>query len=132
MTTSRRQKCQRIRNLLIELFVGAVSPVNLMKNFPVFDKHHTSCPTGRLGGMSHHENRLSIQIDLIENVQKPVCRPGIQCTGRFIRQYQLRIRDQRPGHRSPLLLPAGNLVGKLFQDAANSAMKNKQDLTKFL
>src|SRR3990172_8236703 len=35
----------------------------------------------------------------------------VQVGGGLIRQHQLRVCDQRPGHSHPLLLPSGNLIG---------------------
>ena len=70
--TDCRQQRQSIRNLLIQLLIGAVSPVNLVKHLAVLDKKHTTSMTGRFRGMCYHQYGLAVQINLVEHPQHPV------------------------------------------------------------
>jgi hypothetical protein len=45
---------------------------------------------------------------------------GVEVAGRFVGQQELRFGDQRPGHRTALLLPARELVGEVAPAWAKS------------
>ena len=64
--TIRRNQSQGIGNFLVQVFVCAISPVNLMEHFSVLDKQHAARMAGRLRRMRHHQDRLAFRVNFIE------------------------------------------------------------------
>ena len=87
LLTTCRQNRQGIRDHLIQLLPGHIPPENLMEYLSIFNKQHPLGMTCRSHTVSHHQNRLSILINLREQFQQFSCRLGIQCPGRFICQH---------------------------------------------
>ena len=71
---------------------------------------------GRLNAVRDHQDRLSLSVHFPEQSQQLTRRPGIQRSGRFIGQNDIRFRDQRPAHRRPLPLAAGHFVRVFLQN----------------
>ena len=84
------------------------------------DEQHPARPAGGGGGVGDHQHRLARPVDLGEQVHEAVRRPGVQRAGGFVRQHDLGLGDEGPGHGAPLLLPAGHLVGVLFQQGLDA------------
>ena len=102
-----------------QLLAAAVAPVDLMEHLPVPDEQDPARMAGCFRGMGHHEHSLPAAVDVFKQMQQVISRPGIQCTGRFIGQDQLRPGDQRPGHCSSLFLPAGDFIRIFPQQAVD-------------
>ena len=72
--------------------------------------------------MSDHDDGLSGLIDFLKGLKQALCRSGVQRAGGLVGQEQLRLCNQRPGHRRPLLLAAGNLIGIFGQYVVNAQL----------
>ena len=121
------QHRQGMGDAFIHLFVIHISPVNLVIHNSIFDKQDTACMTCCTGAVGHHQNRLSLTVNLLKNLQKLVRCPGIQCARRLIRKNHLRFCNQCPCHSRTLLLPPGYLIRKLLQQAGNAKRRCKRN-----
>ena len=72
--------------------------------------------------MGHHQYGLPCPVDGGKQPQQLVGGAAVQRAGRLIRQQQLRLGDDGPGHCRPLLLPAGDLIGVLLQKLRQSQL----------
>ena len=61
-----------------------------MEDYAVFDEEHTVGVAGCLGGVCDHQDCLTVEVDLMEDLKQSVRRPGIQSAAGLIRQDQLR------------------------------------------
>ena len=59
-------------------------------------------------------------VDIREDVQYLPGGAGVQGAGGLVGQDELRVGDDGPGNGRPLLLAAGDLVGKLLQQLPNA------------
>ena len=107
MITACRKNGQRVGNFLVQLAVGARASINLMEHLSVTDEENSSRTAGRLDGMCDHEDGLSGAVNGGKKIEQLIRCPGIERTGRFIRQNQPRIGNQRPGDSGTLLLSSG-------------------------
>ena len=87
-----------------------------MEDHAVPNEQHPARVGGGVRGVGDHQDGLPVPVHLGEDLQQLRGRPGIQRAGGLVRQNQLRVRDQRPRGGSPLLLPAGDLVGVFVQN----------------
>src|SRR5438876_7678489 len=60
-----------------------------------------------------HDDRDAALVELLKNRHDLDAGSAVEITGRFIRQQDLRIIDQRARNRDPLLLTAGKLTWKM-------------------
>ncbi len=59
--------------------------------------------------MGHEQDGLALCVQLVEEVQDLLRRLAVEVAGRFVREDQGRVVDQRARDRDPLLLPAREL-----------------------
>ena len=79
--------------------------------------------------MGHHKNGMALCMYGREQVQKFLCRSGVQGSCRLIRQDQPGIGDQRPGYCRPLLLASGDFIGIFLQYVCDSQFSgHRKDL----
>ena len=60
--------------------------------------------------MGHHQDGLAVPVDLAEQAEQPVGGTGIQSARGLVGQDDLGLRDEGPGNRRALLLPARELL----------------------
>ena len=65
VTTCGQQR-QCIGNLLIQLLIGTIAAIDLMKHLAILDKQHTAGVAGRLHRMRYHQNRLPFAVDFMK------------------------------------------------------------------
>ena len=69
-------------------------------------------PLQEVAVMGDHDQGLSLlPHNGLHQAQNLHGGPGIQITGRLVREYDLRADHQRPGYAHPLLLSSRHLVG---------------------
>ena len=83
VTTCRKHR-QRIRNLLIKLFVRHLTSVYLMEHFSVTDKQNASGFARRFHWMSYHKDRLTSCVDPRKQSEQFVCWTRIKRSCRLI------------------------------------------------
>ena len=100
-----------------------------MIHLSVTDEEDAPRAACRLERVRDHQQCLPGQVDLLEDIQQRVRCAGIKRAGRFVRQNQAWMRNQRPTHGGALLLPAGDFVGVLFQQVRNPQLiGNRQQI----
>ena len=75
--TACRQHRQGIGYLLVQLFIGAVTPINLMKHLSILNKQHPPRMDGCFYRMGHHEDGLPFPVDFTKKPQKLIGRPDV-------------------------------------------------------
>ena len=93
-----------------------------MVHLSVPEEQHPSSVAGRLYRVGDHQNGLPGAVQFSEQLQQGVGGPGVQSAGGFVCQNQLGVRDEGPGHSSPLLLAAGDLIGVFRQDVRDAQL----------
>ena len=58
----------------------------------------------------HYDRDPHLLVDALQKRKDPLCNLGIQRTGRFVAEEELRIQDKRPRDRNALFLSAGKLT----------------------
>ena len=86
-----------------------------MEYLAVPDEEDPLGVAGGLGGVGDHEDGLALGVDLLEEGEEAVGGPAVQGPGGLVGQDDPGLGDEGPGHRHPLLLAAGDLVGELPQ-----------------
>ena len=77
---------------------------------------------GRLDGVGDHQERLPAFVDAVEQPQQAVGGLAVQRAGGLVCQQQLGLGDQGAGHSRPLLLSAGDLIGKFGQKRSDAQL----------
>ena len=98
------------------------APVELVIHPAVPQEQYPPRVAGGLDGVGHHQDGLAALVDLAEQLQQIVRGPGVEGAGGLVRQNDLRVRDEGPGHCRPLLLSAGDLIGVLDQDVGDAQL----------
>ena len=93
-----------------------------MEHFSVLDEQNSVCRTRCLHTVRHHQDGLSLLIDLLKQAKQFICSPRIQRSCRLICKDQLGLRDQRSCHCRPLFLTAGYFIWKLLQKLSDSKL----------
>ena len=119
-TAAGSQLCKGLGDSLIEVVVGHGTPIDLVEHLTVLDEQDPSRPASSLEGVGHHEDGLTVPVDVRENVHDLPGRARIQSAGGLISQDQLGLGDDGPGDSSPLFLAAGDLEGEFLQQFPNS------------
>ena len=91
-----------------------------MEDHAVLDKQDSAGVTCRLDRMRDHDDRLTVCVELTEDIKQAVSGFGIERTSRFIGEQELGFCDDRAGDRGALLLTAGDLIGKLIEQIMNA------------
>jgi hypothetical protein len=64
-------------------------------------------------GDDHH--RGAGLVEVVQEVHDAGAGPGVEVAGRFVGQQERRLPDDGAGHRHPLALPTGQVVGVVSQ-----------------
>ena len=95
-----------MRELLGDL-VGAGS-VEHPGDPPVGEEDDAVGVRRRPGVVGDHHDRVTVRVDdLAQEREHAPPSPGVQRSGRLVREHHLGPRDERPGDRDALLLAAG-------------------------
>ena len=63
---------------------------------------------------NHHDRLLEVLVQPLQNLQHFCCGMAVEVTGRFVRQQQRRIADNRARDGDALFLSAGELLGQVM------------------
>src|SRR5579863_2079096 len=91
----------------------AVHPARLVPHYLAeFELHHTLAHrVDDRRVMGGHDDRGAGPVDPVQDLHDPDGGGRVDVAGRLVRQQDHRPVHESPGHRDPLLLPAGQLVG---------------------
>src|SRR5258707_671427 len=98
------QLCFRVRTLGHEL---------ILPDQPIAHYHIALRISGDVLLVRDHDDGDAALVESLENGHDLNAGSAVEITGRFIRQQDLRIIDQRARNRDPLLLTAGKLTWKM-------------------
>lgn len=81
--TSRCQRSQCCGYFFIQFFIAHIAAVQLMEHFSVLDEQNSVCRTRCLHTVRHHQDGLSLLIDLLKQAKQFICSPRIQRSCRY-------------------------------------------------
>ena len=77
-------------------------------------------PAGDVGLVGDHHDRAAGAVQLVEQAEDLGGRGRVEVAGRLVGEQQVRLGDQRPGDRDPLLLAAGELARPVLGPVAEA------------
>ena len=67
LSTTCRNHCKSIGNLLIHFLIAAGTFINLMEHLTIFDKQYPFSTASGLDGMCYHQNRLAFLVNYLKH-----------------------------------------------------------------